>query len=91
MNDTVELGPFGHHPDPATDFCCEVEALEGEAEDVRLGLRSQWPFWPRLSRALRAVRLNEIAHDAWTPGAINTLCQLEGRVITGKSPHGVQP
>lgn len=51
-----ELGIFGHHPDPSTDFTIEVEALEGLMVEVRARLRSQWPFWGRLSRLLRFVR-----------------------------------
>lgn len=32
------LGRFGHHPDPAIDFCVEVEELMGIATDRRLGV-----------------------------------------------------
>lgn len=28
MSETQELGRFGHHPDPAIDFCVEVEEIE---------------------------------------------------------------
>ena len=50
---------FGNHPDLSTDFCCEVGILEGWAIDVRAGLRSQWPYWGRLSRLLRFNRSPE--------------------------------
>ena len=72
---------FGNHPDPSTDFCCEVERLEGWAFDVRAGLRSQWPFWSRLSRLIRFNRspeadvLDEIAQRARP-----IVTQLEGHV-----------
>jgi hypothetical protein len=33
-----DLARFGHHPDPAIDFCVEVEELESIAEKARLGL-----------------------------------------------------
>ena len=65
---------FGHHPDPSTDFCIEVDDLQGYAYEIRHGLnfiprhRSQWPFWGRLSRALKFSRearnLDEIAVKA---------------------------
>ena len=67
---------FGHHPDPSTDFCIEVEDMEGYAYELSVGLnhvaghRSQWPFWGRLSRLLAFVRsdafesLDEIAQRA---------------------------
>lgn len=31
------LGRFGHHPDPANDFCIEVETLEARLINARLG------------------------------------------------------
>jgi hypothetical protein len=49
---------FNHHPDPEIDFEIECGDLEGEAYDVKVGLVSQWPFWARLSRALRFGREN---------------------------------
>lgn len=36
--DDGSFGRFGHHPDPAIDFCVEVESLESIAENARLGL-----------------------------------------------------
>ena len=53
------LGHFDHHPEPEIDFEIECEALQGEAYDVKVGLVSQWPFWGRLSRALRVGREND--------------------------------
>lgn len=29
-----KLGRFGHHPDPANDFCIEVEAIQGQFFDA---------------------------------------------------------
>lgn len=56
----VYVGPIGlAHPDPEIAFEIELEILEGESFDVAAGLRSQWPFWARLSRALRVGRVNE--------------------------------
>jgi hypothetical protein len=53
------LGPFGHHPEAEIDFSIEADNLTGMAYDVRVGLAdSQWPFWGRLSRALRLGREN---------------------------------
>lgn len=64
------MATFGNHPDQSTDFGCEIERLEGWIEDIRAGLRSQWPFWTRLSRLLafnrsaEADTLDEIAQRA---------------------------
>ena len=38
---TEQLGRFGHHPDPATDFIVEVETLEGIAFDRKIGIATQ--------------------------------------------------
>lgn len=36
---TIEpLGRFGHHPDPAVDFCVEVEELEAINYDRKHGI-----------------------------------------------------
>lgn len=36
MSDTQTLGRFGHHPDPAIDFCVEVEEIEAIWTDRHL-------------------------------------------------------
>jgi hypothetical protein len=77
------LGPFGHHPEPDFDFAIEADVLHGMAYDVSVGLASsQWPFWGRLSRALRLGREN-----AWygQPTLEPYLISLEGAAL-GKSP-----
>ncbi|HAU75600.1 MAG TPA: hypothetical protein DCW88_08710, partial [Agrobacterium sp.] len=39
VQDTPEkVGRFGHHPEPAIDFCIEVEALEGHLFDAKHGI-----------------------------------------------------
>lgn len=45
-------GRFGHHPDPATDFCIEVEAIEGLHRDVLAGHAVSSQLEMRLRRAL---------------------------------------
>lgn len=56
----ASIGKIGaEHPDPEIAFEIELDIIQGEACDVSAGLRSQWPFWARLSRALRVGRLND--------------------------------
>lgn len=38
MNTIERLGRFNHHPDPAIDFCIEVESLQGRLRSARLGI-----------------------------------------------------
>jgi hypothetical protein len=44
---------FGHHPDPAVDFCLEVEAIEGELFDRKAGLPSTMDMGARITRAMQ--------------------------------------
>lgn len=50
------IGRFGHHPDPAIDFCVEVEAIEGEAININIGFTNGTPsrseLMERVERAL---------------------------------------
>lgn len=71
--DDGSLGRFGHHPNPAIDFCVEVECLEGMAYNRKVG------FDPELSldeRARRAMTFR-VGGDV---GAINAKAKL--RAIT---------
>jgi hypothetical protein len=77
---TKNTGIFGHHPEPDFDFAIEADDLQGVAYDVIVGLASQWPFWGRLSRALRVGRKN-----AWfgRPDLEPFLRNLERAVVEG--------
>ena len=69
----MTLARFGHHPDPAIDFCCEVDAIEGLAYDVSVGAAPRDDLFRSVSRAIDFIpgadelavkakaRLNEIA------------------------------
>lgn len=70
------LAQFGHHPDPSTDFCIEVESLQGWSTDMRAGRRSQWPFWGRLSRLLRFIKSPEFA-------ALDEIAQRAKPIVLG--------
>lgn len=37
-DDRTDLGRFGHHPDPAIDFCIEVDCLESRLNQAELGI-----------------------------------------------------
>lgn len=45
------LSRFGHHPDPAIDYCAEVDVIEGLVADVRAGLESRKAVEDRIFRA----------------------------------------
>lgn len=51
------LGRFGHHPDPANDFCVEVECLQGEWENHKIGFMNGTPSRTALDeRVFRAMQ-----------------------------------
>lgn len=46
------LGRFGHHPDPALDFCVEVEEIQGLVYDVKIGMAKRKDVEDRIFRAM---------------------------------------
>jgi hypothetical protein len=49
---TTALGRFGHHPDPAIDFCVEVEILQGQTYEAQVGMIPAAPVVERIDRAM---------------------------------------
>ena len=43
---------FGHHPDPACDFCVEVEELQAMAYNRRIGFDPEATLDARIDRAM---------------------------------------
>lgn len=82
-----KLALFGHHPEPAIDFCIEVEALEGWAYELKVGMRNDLKsFWGHLSRLLRFGReqANMIQADTCAPQALEAARGLE-KLVLGES------
>lgn len=53
MTDATEkLGRFGHHPDPAIDFCVEVEIIENEWLNIQIGFAKGTPTKDELGKRL---------------------------------------
>ena len=52
-NADVALGRFGHHPDPAIDFCIEVDEIEGMVYDAKHGLAEYKPVADRIFKAMQ--------------------------------------
>jgi hypothetical protein len=61
-----KMGRFGHHPDPANDFCVEVEAIEGLIFNFNAGIdRNSANIGTRIARAMQfTVGADEIAVKA---------------------------
>lgn len=82
MSTIEKLGRFGHHPDPAIDFCVEVEVIEGEAANISVGFTNGTPsVGDLLKRAERALEFR-VGGDLNCIDAKQTL----RRVVDGLSP-----
>lgn len=71
-----KLGRFDHHPDPAIDFCIEVEELEGMAYNVSVGLDERQSVARRINRAMEFV----VGGDPGAVVAKGLLRELERQV-----------
>ena len=73
----TRLGRFDHHPDPAIDFCVEVEVLEGLVYEATFGLIPAAPVFARIDRAMSF----RVGGDLNAISAKETLRQLERQLI----------
>lgn len=48
-----QLARFGHHPDPAVDFCVEVEAIAGLRADFKAGFETLDLVRKRVAEAMQ--------------------------------------
>lgn len=69
----MELGRFGHHPDPAIDFLDEVESLIGIAYNVKVGLDDKAELSDRVFRA----RTFRVGGDERCVSAMKELRKIE--------------
>lgn len=67
------LGRFGHHPDPAIDFCVEVDCLEGLVRNVHCRLDGKAEVADRLFKAT----LFRVGGDEGAVKARKRLLELE--------------
>ena len=87
---TEKLGRFGHHPDPAVDFCIEVEALYGMAYDRRHDIDTHNDFPKRLERALE-FRVGGDPAAVASMGDLRTLDKLVRENKPIRYPKGWHP
>lgn len=85
----LTLGPFNHHPDPAIDFCIEVEVIEAEWLNIRHGFTNGTP--PRseiVERLTKAMRFR-VGGDQCAVNAKTMLRKIEAEMSatpTNESP-----
>ena len=69
------MARFGHHPEPAIDFCVEVEALHGLAYEVGVGLADRDVLYRRVSAALD-FRVGGDAHAVAARGLLRKVGKI---------------
>lgn len=90
------LARFGHHPNPAIDFCIEVEEIENIAEDARLGLTGfghealQHGVDARIERAMD-FRVGADANAVAAKHALRAVADDRGFVLSGAVAYAGQP
>jgi hypothetical protein len=90
----LTLGPFNHHPDPAIDFCIEVEVIEAEWLNIRHGFTNGTP--PRseiVERLTKAMRFR-VGGDQCAVNAKTMLRKIEAEMSatpTNESPAPQPP
>lgn len=60
---------FGHHPDPAIDFCVEVEEIQAMACNRRIGFDAE----PTLDRRIDRALMFQVGGDAGAVAAKDLL------------------
>ena len=76
---SFELCRFNHHPDPAIDFCVEVESLLGEIENQRIGFKNGTPTQSELDNRIEHALDFKVGGD---PGAVLAKQQLRAAIST---------
>lgn len=71
-----KLGRFGHHPDPAIDYCVEVEELEGMMFNRRVGFDLEPDLDKRVERAMDF----RVGGDLNAIGARQTLKEIDAEL-----------
>ena len=93
---TTHMARFGHHPEPAIDFCIEVEELEAIAESSRLGLtgfgheQDRETLDQRIERAMD-FRVGGDAGCVAAKDALRRLASARGFIVDGEIAYAGQP
>jgi len=80
----AKLGKFGHHPDPAIDFCIEVESLQARLFDAKHGIsKPGYASEPvaNVSEDIRRAMMFRVGGDEGAVAAKAILRELEAEAI----------
>lgn len=92
ITDEMErLGRFGHHPDPAIDFCVEVECLENEIGNHLSGFLNGTPTMSELRERLARAMEFRVGGDEGAVAAKQVLRGVEDRLLSAALPVQAEP
>lgn len=74
------LGRFGHHPDPAIDFCVEVESIEGEWLNIQIGFENGTPTKDVLARRVDKAMGFRVGGDLNSISAKTLLRKIDAEI-----------
>ena len=80
----AKLGLFDHHPDPAIDFCIEVEEIEAQAWNLKHGLHA--PTEWQLNNRIRKAMYFRVGGDQGAVAAKDKLREIEKSLAAPNSP-----
>lgn len=82
------LGRFGHHPDPAIDFCVEVEIIEGEWFNVQMGFENGTPTAKELRQRVDKAMTFNVGGDLNAISAKSLLRKIDAEMSASSRPAG---
>lgn len=77
----VKLGRFNHHPDPAIDFCIEVEVIEAEWSNIRHGFTNGTPSRSEIASRVAIAMQFRVGGDPQAVAAKDTLRGIEKELL----------
>lgn len=84
---TEKLGRFDHHPDPAIDFCVEVETLENEWLNTKIGFMNGTPPLDALRRRVDKAMDFRVGGDLNAIAAKSLLRRIDGEMGARGAAH----
>lgn len=82
----MKLGRFNHHPDPAIDFCIEVEVIEAEWLNIRHGFTNGTPQQSEIVKRLAKAMQFCVGGDAQAVAAKDILRRIEKETTELSAP-----
>lgn len=74
---TREMDRFGHHPDPAVDFCIEVDEIEAEVKNHAIGFVNGTPSLEQIQTRIFKAMGFRVGGYEWSVRAKNRLREIE--------------